>query len=129
MRTRAFRAPLALLGLLSLGACGGEAGPAPGSLSNVIVSPAEPQLFTVAPGNTIELEVRGQDEDGYTLTGGDVRFASSAPSVATVGHDGTITGLRAGTAQIDTWLTIGEATVTATTQVRVMAGASSDSDD
>ena len=112
--------PLALIALCSLGACGTESGPASGRLSNVVVTPEAPQLVTTFPGNAVELKVVGEDEDGYPVTGGDVRFASSAPAVAIVGHDGIVKAIAPGTAQIDTWLTIGETTLSAPIQVKVV---------
>ncbi len=121
MRTHARLIPLGLIALVSLGACGTESGPVPGRLTNLVVTPEEPQLVTTFPGNAVELKVVGEDEDGYPITGGDVRFVSSAPSVAVVGADGIVTAVAPGSAQIDTWLTIEERTLTVPVQVRVLA--------
>ncbi len=103
--------------------CGGDNGPGPGGesvLTTVEVTPATATLFTVAPGNTAALTVVAKDQDGGTMAGlGSPSFSSDNGAVASVGGDGTVTALAAGTAAITASLTAGGVTRTGTTTVTV----------
>lgn len=124
MRHRFSFAPFALI--LAAAACGGESGPGTsGGLASVQVTPDAAELFSAAPGNTVELSVIGKDEDGQTLTGGDLSFSTNAPGVAAVSPEGVVTAVGEGTAQITASLTMGGNTVTGTTQVTVAAAPAS----
>jgi plastocyanin len=108
--------------------CGGDGGSGPGSgvLTTVEVTPASPTLFTVAPGNTVVLAVVAKDQDGGVMSGaGSPTFSSANDAVATVGTDGTVTAVGAGTAVITASVTAGGVSKSGTTTVSVeVAGAS-----
>lgn len=113
---------LASFVLVLVSACGGESGPGGGGgLATVDVTPDAAELFSAAPGNTVKLTVVGRDDDGQPVSGGDLGFTTSAPAVATVAEDGTVTGVGPGMAQITASITLGGATATGTTQVTVEA--------
>jgi plastocyanin len=87
-------------------------------LTTLEVSPATAALFTVAPGNTVELTLVAKDQQGETMTGvGSPTFSSDNSAVATVSEDGTITATGAGTTQVMASMTAGGVTVTGTTTV------------
>jgi plastocyanin len=111
---------LAIL-LLAAAGCGGT-GPDDSVLTAVEVSPAEAALFTTAPGNTVALTVVGKDQRGEIMTGiGSATFGSDDAAVATVGGDGSVTAVGAGTTQVTASLTAGGVTVEGTTAVSVQA--------
>jgi plastocyanin len=105
-------------------ACGGDGGSGLGSsvLTTLEVTPTTATLFTVAPGNTVTLSVVAKDQDGGTMSGSP-SFSSDNSSIATVGADGTVTGVGAGSAGITASLTAGGVTKTATATVTVQAAA------
>jgi plastocyanin len=87
-------------------------------LTTVEVTPATATLFTVAPGNTAALTVVAKDQnDAVMSNAGTPTFSSDDEAVATVGGDGTITAVAAGTALITASLTAGGVTKTGTTTV------------
>jgi plastocyanin len=123
------RAPLSriatLLTVAGMGVgCGGDSGSGTGPppetsvLTTLEVTPATATLFTVAPGNAVTLSVVAKDQDGQTMSGlGSPSFSSDNGAIASVGDDGTITAVAAGTARITASLTAGGATATGTTTV------------
>jgi plastocyanin len=83
-------------------------------LTTLEVTPATAALFTVAPGNAVTLSVVAKDQNGLTMSGlGSATFSSDDGSIASVGADGTITALAAGTAHITAALTAGGVTKSA----------------
>ena len=101
-------------------ACGGDGGPGPAEpvLTTLEVTPATATLFTVAPGNTATLTVVAKDQNGGTMSGlGSPSFSSDNGAVASVGADGRIAAVAAGTSGITASLTAGGVTRTGTTTV------------
>jgi uncharacterized protein YjdB len=78
-----------------------------------------PDNTTVGVGGTVRLGAVVTDAGGTALAGRAVTWSSSAPGVARVGTDGTVTGVSAGTAT----LTATSEGVTGTATVRVTATA------
>ncbi len=72
--------------------------PAPVPVASVVVAPSSGALRT---GDTLALSATTRDAQGGTLTGRTVRWASSAPSIATVDAErGLVRAVAAGTATI-----------------------------
>jgi hypothetical protein len=88
--------------------------PPPAPVASVTVSPAS---GSVAVGQTLQLTAVPKDANGNALTGRTVAWASAAPSVATVGGSGLVTGVAAGSASITATSEgqTGSATITVTT--------------
>jgi plastocyanin len=108
------------------GGCGGGGsdntgpGPDPPVLTSVEVTPATTALFTVSPGNTVQLTAVPQDQTGETMAGlGAPSFSSQNEAIATVGNDGTVTAVGAGSTQITASVTAGDVTETGTATVTV----------
>jgi len=89
--------------MLCAGACGGSEGPEQAteprssSVASVTVSPSEMALLV---GQSQALTATARDQAGNQLAGRSVTWATSAPAVATVAGDGTVTGVGAGSAII-----------------------------
>lgn len=80
---------------------GGSGGPGGGAvLSTLEVTPPTAALFSLAPGNTVQLAVVAKDQDGDTMGGVDISFSSQNDAVATVAADGQVTAAGAGTTEI-----------------------------
>jgi plastocyanin len=100
------------------GACGGGGSsvtepPPAGGLTTVVVTPSIATLFTVEPGNTVKLAVTPKDQSGKTVTGaGAASFISDNNAIATVGNDGMVTVVAAGTTKITASVTAGSVTKT-----------------
>lgn len=97
------------------GGCGGggvtDQGGGGGALTTVAVTPAAATLFTIEPGNTVMLSVVPKDLNGNTVIGaGAASFSSDNSAVATVGNDGMVTVVAAGTAKIKASVTAGGVT-------------------
>jgi plastocyanin len=93
--------------------CGGSTSPNGGSsvFTTVAVTPSAATLFTAAPGNTVKLAVVPQDQNGKTFAGaGAPSFTSDNSAIATVGNDGMVTVVAAGTVRITTSVTAGSIT-------------------
>src|SRR3954471_8599605 len=87
-------------------------------LTTLEVSPLAHPLFTVAPGNTVKLSVVAKDQNAKVITPAAApTFSSDNGAIATVGSDGTISAVSAGTAGITASLTEGGVTKTGTTSV------------
>jgi uncharacterized protein YjdB len=71
--------------------------PAPEPVASVAVSPATAELQV---GGTTQLTATPRDAAGNPLTGRTVTWSSSAPGIATVSANGTVTGVAPGTATI-----------------------------
>ncbi len=122
MDTRLLRALLALVATAA--GCGGGNGPGPGPdlpvLTTVEVTPATSTLFSVAPGNTVELTAVPKDQNGDDVTGLDAAtFASANEAIATVAGDGAVTAVGTGTTQITASMAEGDVTRTGTATVTV----------
>ena len=117
---RALVSRIATLLIVAVAGAGcGESGPS-NVLTTLEVTPATATLFTVAPDNTVELTVVAKDQNGIVMAGSPT-FASDAPTIATVGNTGTVSGVSAGTARINASLTVDGTSLTATTTVTVQA--------
>lgn len=115
----------ALLLLAAAAGCGGTE-EAQSTLTTVEVTPQTSTLFTVSPGNTVDLAVVGKDQDGAVLGGGTSTFTSANQAVATVSNSGTVTAVGAGTTQITISLTVGSVTKAGTATVTVQAAPASE---
>lgn len=97
------RTALSLVGCASLVACSAMEDPAsststPHSLAKwVLVSPAAP---TIAPGQTLALDVEMQDASGRDITGQPEAWSTSDSSIATVSSTGVVTAHTLGSAKI-----------------------------
>ena len=69
----------------------------PRPVGSVIVSPGQAALIV---GGTVRLTVQVTDENGTLLSGRSVTYRSENNAIATVGADGTITGIAAGATAI-----------------------------
>jgi hypothetical protein len=109
-------------------ACGGDGvEPALGVLTRLEVTPTACALFTVAPGNTLQLTVLAYDRNGATVPfTSAATYSSSAPAIAGVSSSGVVTAGAPGTAKITAALTLGGNTLTASATVKVYAGDYSD---
>jgi hypothetical protein len=112
---------------LALGAACGDGGFAPRLFMALEVSPTAFALFTVPPGNTLQLTILAYDQTGATLpfTSG-ATYSSNAPAIAGVSNSGVVTAAAPGTAKITAALTLGGETRTASVTVKVYAGDYSD---
>ena len=114
-RRREPRRPGWLAGAAMLAlACGdGGTGPPPDPVpATVVVSPAAAQAASL--GETVQLSAVVLDRQGTAMAGAGVTWASSAPSVATVGETGLVTAVGNGSAVVTAtfgWIS-GSATVT-----------------
>ena len=108
---------LAAILLTVAAGCGGEGGPS--EAFTVEVTPAATDLFSAAPGNTVNLNVQAKDGAGQVLGGGSKAFTTGNASVATVDAAGTVTAVGAGTASITASVTIGGTTESATATITV----------
>ncbi|HYU91394.1 MAG TPA: Ig-like domain-containing protein, partial [Gemmatimonadales bacterium] len=99
---------------LALGAACGDGGFAPRLFMALEVSPTAFALFTVPPGNTLQLTILAYDQTGATLpfTSG-ATYSSNAPAIAGVSNSGVVTAAAPGTAKITAALTPGGETRTA----------------
>ena len=114
----------ALLVLIATSAgCGGggdRTDPDPPGLTTVEVTPATSTLFSVAPGNTVQLTAVPKDQNGDDVTGLEAAtFTSASDAVATVAGDGTVTAVGTGTTEITASVTDGDVTRTGTATVAV----------
>lgn len=128
MASRFLPALLALIAT-SVG-CGDDGdGPDPGPtdpdvpvLTTVEITPPTSTLFTVAPGNTVQLTAVPKDQNGDEVSGLDAAtFTSASDAVATVAGDGTVTATGAGTTEITASMTDGDVTQAGTATVTVAA--------
>ncbi len=108
---------LLALGLCFAAACGGSEGP--NDEFTVEVTPTAAELFSLAPGNTIELEVVAKDGDGEPLAGGTTTYATGNSAIATVSNAGVVTAVAAGTTQITATVTHDGGSASAITSVTV----------
>ena len=119
------RLPPALLILIATAAgCGDgdddRAGPDLPVLTTVEVTPATSTLFSVAPGNTVQLTAVPKDQNGDDVTGLEAAtFTSASDAVATVAGDGTVTAVGTGTTEITASVTDGDVTKTGAATVAV----------
>ena len=96
----------ALLGIVcvvpfAIASCGGDdetVTPAPSVPTTVTISPAAVTLQSL--GETVRLTATVRDQHGQTMTGVNVTWTSSDPSVASVGRDGLVTAAGNGTATV-----------------------------
>jgi len=115
----------ALLALIATSAgCGDGDGDRTGPdlpvLTTVEVTPATSTLFSVAPGNTVQLTAVPKDQNGDDVTGLEAAtFSSASDVVATVAGDGTVTAVGTGTTEITASVTDGDVTRTGTATVAV----------
>ncbi|HMI58823.1 MAG TPA: Ig-like domain-containing protein, partial [Gemmatimonadaceae bacterium] len=97
------RSALSLLSCAALFACSAMEDPAastsiPRSLARwVLVSPAAP---TIAPGQTLALDVEMQDASGRDISGQPEAWSTSDSSIATVDNAGIVTAHALGSAKI-----------------------------
>jgi plastocyanin len=116
--------PLLLVLSAAVAGCGGG-GAATGPADNGGTTPAvasvtvTPAGGTVPVGGTLQLNAAPSDADGRTIPGASPQWQSDAPTVASVGADGLVTGVSGGTANITATVSSGGATRTATALVTV----------
>jgi plastocyanin len=108
---------LLALGILVTSACGGSEGP--NDEFTVEVTPTAAELFSVAPGNTIELDVVAKDGGGDPLSGGTTTYSTGNSAIATVSDAGVITAVAVGTTQVTATVTLDGGSASATTSVTV----------
>jgi len=98
-------------------ACGGAGG------SSAIIDPPAPVVTSVmiasnalslVPGASTRLSAEARDANGASIAGTTIMWATSAPTVATVSSDGTVTAVDGGTAAITASAGGKSASVTAT---------------
>lgn len=77
---------------------GAHANQTAGTLASIIITPALPTLS--ASSISVQLEARGLDTQGHTVSLGAVIWSSDSPQVATVSDTGLVTGISAGLATI-----------------------------
>jgi plastocyanin len=122
MRTL-FPSAATLLGIaaVAVGCGGSDPGPDDSAeLTTVEVTPASTTLFTVAPGNTVQLAAVPKDQNGATMTGlGAPTYSSADETVATVEQNGAVTAIGAGTTEIRASLTAGGVSRTGTAMIAV----------
>jgi|GEM_PF-798009 len=101
--------------------CGGDSSePAPRVPTVLELTPSTATLFSAAPGNTIKVMVVTKDQDGTPIDAvGAIGFSSSDETVSTVGQDGTVTAVGAGSAQITASLSADEITLSDVATVTV----------
>ncbi|HSG50419.1 MAG TPA: Ig-like domain-containing protein [Longimicrobiales bacterium] len=80
-----------------LAACGGSDSTGP-EVATIIISPADATMDFL--GSTVQFSARVEDQDGDVITGVQVQWASSDPSVASIDLSGRATALTAGSVQI-----------------------------
>ncbi len=89
--------------LVTLLSCGGEdtptTPPAPEPSRPAQVS-LEPDMFTVAAGDTVRLKSVVLDQRGKLMFNAQLTWTSSDPAAATVDSEGLVTGIREGTATV-----------------------------
>lgn len=101
---------------------GDRTGPDLPVLTTVEVTPATSTLFSVAPGNTVQLTAVPKDQNGDDVTGLEAAtFTSASDAVATVAGDGTVTAVGTGTTEITASVTEGDVTKTGAATVAVEA--------
>jgi alpha-tubulin suppressor-like RCC1 family protein/uncharacterized protein YjdB len=71
--------------------------PPSGTIGSVEITPAAPKVYT---GRTLSLTATVKAPDGKPMSGQAVTWTSSAPAIAKVEGNGTLTGLAEGTAKI-----------------------------
>jgi len=108
---------LLAFGILVTSACGGSEGP--NDEFTVEVTPTAAELFSLAPGNTIELAVVAKDADGNPMSGGTTSYATGNSAIATVSNTGVVTAVAAGTTQVTATVTLDGGSASATTAVTV----------
>lgn len=92
------RIALAFLSLAAL-SCSGDNGPTviPPALTTIKVTLAN---ASIAQGQTVAATAAGADQNGAAFAVGTMTWSSSATDIASVGADGSVKGLKAGTSQI-----------------------------
>jgi plastocyanin len=108
---------LLALGIFVISACGGSEGP--NDEFTVEVTPTTAELFSVAPGNTVELDVVAKDGGGDPLPGGTTTYSTGNSAIATVSDAGVITAVAVGTTQVTATVTLDGGSASATTSVTV----------
>lgn len=108
------RAPTCFLLLSCLAACGGDSSTGPGG-ATVAVSPSSAVILTA---DTLHLAATVRDASGTPITGGTVKWSTSAPAVATVLNDGRVIPHAGGVATI----TATSGGKSAASQLRVYVG-------
>jgi plastocyanin len=108
---------LLALGILVTSACGGSEGP--NDTFTVEVTPTAAELFSLAPGNTIELAVVAKDADGNPMSGGTTTYSTGNSAIATVSNTGVVTAVGAGTTQVTATVTLDGGSASGTTGVTV----------
>jgi plastocyanin len=93
-----------LLVAAGITACGGgDGGSGPGGgdeLTTVEITPGSATLYSLAPGNTVQLAGVAKNQDGDVMGGVEVTFSSPSAAIATVSDDGLVTAVAAGTVEI-----------------------------
>jgi hypothetical protein len=121
MRKRSPVPMLLICAAVGLG-CGSERGLEPGGsevvppsvFTSLDVRPTLADLFTVEPGNTVQLSLGARDQRGVPMPGtGAATYSSSAPEVAEVSSSGVVTGAAPGSAVITATFTLDRITRTA----------------
>lgn len=108
---------LLALGILVTSACGGSEGP--NDTFTVEVTPTAAELFSLAPGNTIELAVVAKDAEGNPMSGGTTTYSTGNSAIATVSNTGVVTAVGAGTTQVTATVTLDGGSASGTTGVTV----------
>lgn len=95
----ALRAPAALVPILALLSCGGDAGPTDSAdqVASVVVSPESSTIF---PQQTVQLSATPQNSSGAPLNGKAVSWTTESGGTASVDGSGLVLGLTPGTATI-----------------------------
>jgi hypothetical protein len=108
MANRLLKLILLVFAALVVG-CGTE----PRVLTSVLVRPTVHTLSTVAPGNTLQLNISAFDDAGSPIPRIDkATYSSSAPAIAAVSGSGVVTAAAPGIAKITAALTLGGVTRT-----------------
>ena len=85
--------------------CGGDgngSGPGDGDvLTTIEITPTSATLYSLAPGNTVQLSAVARNQDGEAMDGVEVSFSSPNDAIATVSADGLVTAAGAGTVEIE----------------------------
>ena len=84
-----------LAALLALTACDGGTGATP--VDSVIIEADDSELPV---GSTLQLIATAYDDDGNEITGRDVEWSVSNPSIATIDDNGLLTGVAAGAVSV-----------------------------
>ena len=110
-------------------ACGSERSfepERPPVFTTLDVRPTVADLFTVAPGTTVQLSTAAWDQRGEQMPGvGATTYSSSTPAIAGVSSSGVVTAVAPGTAVITATLTLGGITRRASMTATVHPGSAS----